>query len=302
MQLSSRYNPYNYPKETKEEIIRYKIMHMIHHEINDILSDLESNEENPKKLEQKMEDIKYHKSIKLKHKIEEMNNPWKEEIINKLKSINSAFILKKEYKENYLDLLKNENVIHKKEYLSEIIYKPGYKLESYKILKYFIQISIGLFHLKLKHITITNFSLKNIILDNEDNIKFDLTEKNFSDKEEENPDKLDTLYLGFFLFELLFLKKVNRCNLEQIIKDFESKDFYKNNYSGIQLSQELLDLFFSNNGQQESILENLLCHFDKRYSLSKLFSSDNFLALFENNMYNEIKKGNIKSKLFYFNY
>ena len=92
-----------------------------------------------------MEDVKYPKSIKLKHKIEEMHNPWFESIINKLKSINSAFILKKEYKENYLDLLKNENEKHKKEYLSDIIYKPGYKLEPNKIIKYFIQISIVIF-------------------------------------------------------------------------------------------------------------------------------------------------------------
>ena len=304
--LSARYNLDNYPKNTKEEKIRYSIMQAISIEINQILCEFDQNEYNHEIFDEKQEDIKDPNPIKVNYKDVEMYDKWKEEIITKLKNIKYYFIIKKNYEERYLDLLKNENESKKSknEYLFEIIYKPCYKLEPYKINKYFIQISLGLFHLKLNDITITNFSLNNIILDEEDNIKLEITEKNFVDNnyinKKENPDKLDTLYLGFILYELLYLKKVDSHNLEQVIKDIELKDIFNNNYLGIQFSQDLFELFFSHNGKNESILENLLCHYDKRYSLSKLLSSDIFLTLFENNIYNEIKKRNIKSKLFYF--
>ena len=220
--------------------------------------------------------------------IEEMNNGescklFDEKISLKPQNINSKVIMKK-IDNTYYE--KNEKNI--KFNLSEIVYKPGHKLELDKINKYFIQISIALFILKLNNSQITKLDLKDIFLDKDDNILIDLTNENSYENEftkKENQKNIDTLYLGFILYELLYKKKFDMNKLGTIKENLES-----------------INLSNTNITNMKYILRNLLFYNDKRYSLHQLLSCEIFLELFEDNIYKEISKGNIKCKLIYINY
>ena len=136
---------------------------------------------------------------------EEQYDPWTKNNLLKLKNINSKFIMRKNniYDMQYPQFFKNKYEKNEKSNLSEIIHRQGYKLDFDKIERYFIQISIGLFHLKLNNIQITNLNLEHIFLDKEENAIIDINAENFFENEflkNEKIENIDTLFLGCILY------------------------------------------------------------------------------------------------------
>ena len=98
---------------------------------------------------------------------------------------------------------------------------------------------------------------------------------------------------------MLYLRKFNNNilkdnnKIEEIIKKIKAYGLLMFNNLLSDLSQDKIN---KKGIKFKLILENLLCHYSKRFSLSQLFSCYNFLEMFKDNIYKEIMKGNIKSK------
>ncbi len=215
------------------------------------------------------------------NKIEIKSNNEKNKIsseIEKLNKIDSKYIIK-----IYKYYIEKENdkefgyffIKYYKNNLEKIIYELNF-LTSRFIWKIFIQLILGLQSLHLNNIFVKYFSLKNIFLDNENNIKIgginyflDLSNEN---KEDENiNDKSNIFSLGCILYELIFKKPYKNFNFD-----------------------------FSENCEEDfkKILPKLLCNEKNRIKLNEILYEPIIKnKIIEINLFDEIIiKNKIKSK------
>ena len=238
------------------------------------------------------QDTKLLKIIKIKqNEIEEFDIN-----IKKLQNIESKFIMKIEDYflseidgNHYACLLMNNLDFDNLDYKFK---ESKDELKLIQIYKIFIQIIIGLYYLKSNKINLNNINISNIYINDKKYIYIDgagmiLSHNKDSDSYNNDQDinfkkilgnkKKEMFYIGCIFYELLFSKKVNEKNIEQIVKEKNYKKITKYEYIN-------------------QILEKLLCPQKERYLFWEFFSSDTYFDILKKVLLYEIQEGNLNCK------